>query len=110
MRPQASRLSYSPRRFCLDCPGDFIQAGRVPGPTTCAVVIPCSNEGASIAALVVAVRQHLSTVMVVDDGSTDDTSVLARAAGATVVSHARNLGKGAAARTGLSQARQQGDR
>jgi len=72
------------------------------------VVIPCFNEGASIAALVVAVRQHLSTVMVVDDGSTDDTSVLARAAGATVVSHARNLGKGAALRTGLSQARQQG--
>ena len=108
MRPQASRLSYAPCRFCLDCPGDFIQAGRVPGPTTCAVVIPCFNEGASIAALVVAVRQHLSTVMVVDDGSTDDTSVLARAAGATVVSHARNLGKGAALRTGLSQARQQG--
>ena len=95
-------------RFCLDCPGDFIQAGRVLGPTTCAVVIPCSNEGASIAALVVAVRQHLSTVMVVDDGSTDDTSVLARAAGATVVSHARNLGKGAALRTGLSQALKQG--
>jgi glycosyltransferase involved in cell wall biosynthesis len=74
------------------------------GPTTCAVVIPCFNEGASIAALVREVRQHLPFVMVVDDGSTDDTSALAAAAGATVVSHARNLGKGAALKTGLSAA------
>ena len=42
--------------------------------------------------------------MVVDNGSTDDTPVLATSAGATVVSHARNLGKGAALKTGLSAA------
>jgi glycosyltransferase involved in cell wall biosynthesis len=74
------------------------------GPTTCAVVIPCFNEGASIAALVRAVRQQLPLVIVVDDGSTDDTSALAAAAGATVLSHARNLGKGAALKIGLSAA------
>ena len=34
------------------------------GSKTCAVVIPCFNEGASIAALVAAVRQHLPCVMV----------------------------------------------
>jgi glycosyltransferase involved in cell wall biosynthesis len=78
------------------------------GSTRCAAVIPCFNEGASIAGLVVALRQHLSLVMVVDDGSTDDTAILASAAGAVVVSHERNLGKGAALRTGLSAALKRG--
>jgi glycosyltransferase involved in cell wall biosynthesis len=80
----------------------------VPDPMTCAVVIPCFNEGASIADLVAAVRKQFSTVLVVDDGSTDDTADRALSAGAQVVRHAKNLGKGAALRTGLSQARQQG--
>jgi glycosyltransferase involved in cell wall biosynthesis len=44
-------------------------------------------------------------VIVVDDGSRDRTAELARAAGARVVSHAKNLGKGAAIRTGLREAR-----
>jgi glycosyltransferase involved in cell wall biosynthesis len=74
------------------------------GPTTCAVVIPCFNEGASIASLVRDVRPHAALVVVVDDGSTDDTSALAAAAGATVLSHGQNLGKGAALKTGLSAA------
>ena len=54
--------------------------------------------------LVVALRQHLPTVVVVDDGSTDDTPALAKQAGAVVVSHETNLGKGVALRTGLSLA------
>ena len=90
-----------PGRFCLDSLWDLTQVGYVPGPTTCAVVIPCFNEGASIAALVREVRRHLPSVMVVNDGSTDDTAALAAAAGATVLSHARNLGKGAALKSGL---------
>jgi glycosyltransferase involved in cell wall biosynthesis len=77
-------------------------------PTTCAAVIPCFNEDATIAALVVALRQYLPLVVVVDDGSTDDTAVAAADAGATVIRHRRNLGKGAALRTGLSRARKQG--
>jgi len=80
----------------------------VPGPTTCAVVFPCFNEGASIAALVAAARRQFHRVLVVDDGSTDDTAARAQSAGAQLVPHAKNLGKGAALRTGLSQARQQG--
>jgi glycosyltransferase involved in cell wall biosynthesis len=71
-------------------------------------VIPCFNENAGIAALVAALRRNLSLVIVVDDGSTDDTTALARNAGAMVVRHERNLGKGAALRSGLSQARSQG--
>jgi glycosyltransferase involved in cell wall biosynthesis len=94
--------------FCLDCPGNFIQAGRVPGPTTCAVVIPCFNEGASIAALVAAARRQFPQVLVVDDGSTDNTAAQAQLAGAQVVTHTKNLGKGTALRTGLARAREQG--
>ncbi|MGD0251990.1 MAG: glycosyltransferase family 2 protein [Verrucomicrobiota bacterium] len=75
---------------------------------TCAAVIPCFNEARTIAPLVAAVSQYLPSVLVVDDGSTDDTSNLAGGAGAVVVSHQRNLGKGAALRTGLSQALKQG--
>ena len=73
-------------------------------PANCAVVIPCFNEGSSIAPLVNAIRRHLPAVIVVDDGSTDNTPALARTAGAEVVRHERNLGKGAALKTGLSLA------
>jgi glycosyltransferase involved in cell wall biosynthesis len=72
--------------------------------TSCAVVIPCFNEGATIAPLVGAACQHLPAVIVVNDGSTDNTAILAKRAGATVLNHARNLGKGAALKTGLSSA------
>ena len=77
-------------------------------PTTCAAVIPCLNESASITPLVAAVRRHLPFVMVVDDGSTDDTANLAQNAGAVVVKHEFNFGKGAALKTGLSLALAQG--
>lgn len=78
------------------------------GWTNCAAVIPCSNEGGSIAALVRGVCQYLSSVIIVDDGSTDGTTLAASEAGATVISHGRNLGKGAALRTGLSAVRKSG--
>jgi len=75
---------------------------------TCTVVIPCFNERATIAPLVAALRRYLPAVMVVDDGSTDNTPSLAIGAGAVVVSHQQNRGKGAALRTGLSLAAKQG--
>jgi glycosyltransferase involved in cell wall biosynthesis len=54
-------------------------------------------------------RAHLP-VLVVDDGSHDDTPVVAGAAGATVVRHPRNLGKGAALMTGFAWALERGYR
>jgi glycosyltransferase involved in cell wall biosynthesis len=47
----------------------------------------------------------VATVVVVDDGSADSTSVVAKEAGARVVRHSRNRGKGAALRTGFEEAR-----
>jgi glycosyltransferase involved in cell wall biosynthesis len=63
-------------------------------------LIPAYNEAAHIAPMVVGARAHLP-VLVVDDGSTDDTAALAEAAGATVVRQVPNQGKGAALRAGF---------
>ncbi|MDF2144985.1 glycosyltransferase [Knoellia sp. p5-6-4] len=70
--------------------------------TPVAAVIPAKDEAARIAATVRAVRgiEGVDLVVVVDDGSSDDTAALAREAGAEVVRHARNRGKAAAMTTG----------
>lgn len=71
---------------------------------TCAVVIPCYNEAATIADLVREVRQQLPVVIVVDDGSIDPTAMRAAEAGAQVVRLERNSGKGAALKAGAALA------
>jgi glycosyltransferase involved in cell wall biosynthesis len=70
-------------------------------------LIPGYQEGPRIGAVVSAVRLHLP-VLVVDDGSTDDTAERAEAAGATVVRQVPNQGKGAALRAGFRRALAQG--
>jgi len=67
------------------------------------VVIPALNEAGLIASVVEAAVRYLS-VLVVDDGSIDDTAALAARAGATVIRHGRNKGKGSALRTGFAWA------
>lgn len=68
-----------------------------------AVIIPAYNEARHIAQVVAAARVYLP-VIVVDDGSSDDTAFLAEAAGAEVIRHKRNQGKGAALRSGFRRA------
>jgi len=70
--------------------------------------VPCFNEARTIASLVTETRPFLSEIIIVDDGSADTTREEAERAGALVVPHARNRGKGAALRTGLTCARQRG--
>jgi polyprenyl-phospho-N-acetylgalactosaminyl synthase len=67
---------------------------------TC-VVVPAYNEAATIGAVVSDLRASFSCVICVDDGSSDGTAELARAAGAIVVRHPVNLGQGAALQTGF---------
>ena len=70
------------------------------------IVIPAFNEAAAIgqvvAGLVSAAQWH--EIIVVDDGSTDETSARARQAGATVITHPYNKGNGAAVKTGIRHA------
>jgi glycosyltransferase involved in cell wall biosynthesis len=66
------------------------------------------NEAASIGSLVRQVRQILPTVLVIDDGCADETASEARRAGAEVIQHPMNLGKGAALATGLRHAHRRG--
>ncbi|SEE88492.1 Glycosyl transferase family 2 [Ruania alba] len=69
-----------------------------------AAVIPAKDEAERIAATVRAVRAipHVDLVLVVDDGSEDDTQHLARGAGAVVVRHSHNRGKASAMETGAA--------
>lgn len=72
------------------------------------VVIPALNAAASVPGVVEASLAHLPDVVVVNDGSTDATPDAAAAAGATVLHHPQNLGKGAALKTGFRYALEHG--
>ena len=67
-----------------------------------AALVPAYNEAGTIAEVVRGVLPLVSRVLVVDDGSTDGTGDEARAAGAEVIAHLTNRGKGHAVRTGLA--------
>jgi glycosyltransferase involved in cell wall biosynthesis len=58
--------------------------------------IPAFNEERTIAKVIVRSKRHVDRVLVVDDGSKDDTASIAQNLGATVIRHEKNLGKGAA--------------
>jgi glycosyltransferase involved in cell wall biosynthesis len=76
-----------------------------------AVLVPAHNEAASIAATVAAARalDGVTRVLVIDDGSADDTAASARAEGAEVLRLERNAGKGAALDAGLARVRDEAD-
>jgi hypothetical protein len=66
-------------------------------------IVPCYNEAGSVSHVIGELKTFAPylDVLVVDDGSVDDTARLANGAGAIVVSHVRNLGIGATMRTGM---------
>lgn len=68
------------------------------------IVIPCYQAAAKVAAVVRGASQSGCPVVVVDDGSGDGSGEVAQAAGATVLRHPLNQGKGAALRTGFRHA------
>lgn len=72
------------------------------------VAMPAYNEEAYIAKTIVGAQQHADKVLVVDDGSNDDTVRIARALGAIVVRHETNKGYGGALQTIFYTAREIG--
>jgi glycosyltransferase involved in cell wall biosynthesis len=72
------------------------------------IVIGAYNEGPCIAEVVRELIAQYPNVVVVDDGSEDDTAQRARAAGACVLTHFVNRGQGAALQTGITYALAQG--
>jgi len=71
-------------------------------------VIPCYNEEATIGSVVLKVKNYVDKVLVIDDGSIDDTAKIAIAAGAHVILHKKNRGKSFAIKTGFRHALNKG--
>src|SRR6185503_21043411 len=74
------------------------------------IIIPAYNEEESIVSVIDEIRNHLKQaeldfpIIVVDDGSTDQTSQKAESRGVTVLRHDENIGYGASLKTGIRYA------
>lgn len=73
--------------------------------TKVAVLLPAYNEEVAIASMILLSSKYADEVIVIDDGSTDRTKEVSELAGATILSHNRNKGKGVALKTGFEYAK-----
>lgn len=73
---------------------------------TVSIVIPAKNEAGAIGNVIESIRQHVpnAEILVVDDGSTDETATISETVGARVVRHRYSMGNGAAIKTGARSA------
>jgi len=69
---------------------------------TITALLPAYNEEVSIGSVVLRTKQYADRVVVIDDGSSDHTAEVAALAGAEVLRHQKNQGKGAALKTGFT--------
>lgn len=72
--------------------------------TDICILIPAFNAGDTIGRVIKGCKIYVEDVIVVDDGSRDNTSIISEAEGAIVLKHERNMGKGMALRTGFAYA------
>jgi len=70
---------------------------------TC-LILPAYNESQTIETVISQSKKFIQTIVVVDDGSIDETAHIAQKSGATVIHHKTNLGKGMALRAGFDWA------
>ena len=73
-------------------------------PQNVTVILPAFNEEVAIGSIVLLTKHYADHVIVVDDGSSDRTAAIARKAGAHVIVHEVNKGKGGALKTGFTAA------
>ncbi|MBS0289178.1 MAG: glycosyltransferase family 2 protein [Proteobacteria bacterium] len=75
-------------------------------PKTVSIIIPAKNEEEGLKSILLKLKQAFPSfeIIVVDDGSTDNTASLARSLGATVYSHPYSIGNGGAIKTGARKA------
>jgi len=97
--------SYRPKQSSKKNGAPAIEEQRQP---RIIAAIPCFNEERFIGSVVLKAKSYVDQVIVIDDGSTDNTAVVAEQAGATVIKHDSNQGKGAAVSTAFKQAREMG--
>ena len=67
-------------------------------------IIPCYNEEATIGSIIIRAKHFVNEVLIIDDGSKDNTANIAKDAGATVITHKTNKGKSAGIKTGFKYA------
>ena len=89
-------------------PRSGVRLSQPAGAVRTLVAMPAYNEEAAIAKTVLGARQHADAVLVVDDGSKDETARIAGALGAIVVRHEANRGYGGALQTIFDTARGMG--
>lgn len=87
-----------------DLAGSGCEPGGDTGNPVVVAVIPAFNEERFIASVVISALQYADRIIVVDDGSSDGTAMIARVAGADVVRRAENGGKGQALNAGFARA------
>lgn len=102
----SAAATTAPPATTVRTPPEPVRVHRAPtrGRQRVAVIIPAKDESRRIAATVRSARAipHVDLVLVVDDGSVDNTQHVAREAGAVVVRHSHNRGKAAAMETGAA--------
>lgn len=102
-------MSVSPSPLGIPVTDDGAAHGSHAAPTIrTTVLLPAFNEEAGLAVVLAKLQRTLDDsyeLLVIDDGSTDKTAMVAELMGARLVRHATNQGKGAAITTGMSVAR-----
>ena len=89
---------------------DLTDKGQAQHKQEIVAAIPCFNEERFIGSVVIKTRKYVDRVIVIDDGSTDATAEVAEAAGALVIRHKKNQGKGVAIRSAFEWAKEAGCR
>ncbi|MFH1857191.1 MAG: glycosyltransferase family 2 protein [Candidatus Omnitrophota bacterium] len=65
------------------------------------ILIPVFNGGTTLEPLIKEIKTFAGDIIIVNDGSTDESALIAQAANVTIISHSQNRGKGAALKTGF---------